>query len=167
MSVVGIFGVRGGGTSAIAGVVKLLGFKMYGEDKTIDDNELLFDIDVIDKRSGEWAFKHPFLTEKINDLKSRIDDLKCIYVFRDPVASANHGAGKEHYELTAEDHALQTFMLGDKKGLYISYEIAMRYPYDTVRRIAEFINRPFNENAVKWLDPTLKYRSIADYETYE
>lgn len=163
MSVIGIFGVRGGGTSAIAGVVKLHGYTMSGHPKTLDDTDLYIDMSLATRRQGDWAFKHPFLTPRIRQLKHLIPGLKCIYVFRDPVASAEHGAGN-HIDMVTEDHDTQSHMLGDKEGLYISYERAITFPEETVKKIAQFIDRPINPKAIKWLDPKLKYRDVSDYE---
>lgn len=165
MPVVGVFGIRGGGTSAIAGVVKLLGYQMWGEPKTLDDKELLADapnFEILKQRKGEWAFKHPFLIDYIPQLKAKLP-LKPIYVFRDPVASAQHGAG-DKLKATAEDWANQEKMLGDKDGLYISYEKAITDREYTVAKIADFINKPINPKAVEWLNPKLGYRNISDYE---
>lgn len=168
-NVVGVFGQRGGGTSAIAGVVHLLGYKYYGKPKTLDDNDLLYSDNrrtLIEKRnqSGPWMFKHPFLTNYIDGIKALIPDLMPIYVFRDPVASSVHGGGKTPLELITDDWKFQQQMLGDPDGLYISYERAIMDPHNTVSIIAEHIHKPVNTVAVAWLDPSLKYRDITDYE---
>lgn len=171
--VIGVFGNRGGGTSAVAGVVKLLGFKMWGKERTIDDNELyttfqknthLIDKVLAERNShGSWAFKHPFLTPHLKTLRTKIPNLKCIYVFRDPVATAEHGSGEYQLRLK-EDIDFMNFMLNDPDGLYLSYERITRHRAKAVHQIAEYLEVDVNPRAIDWLDPRLKYRLIADYE---
>lgn len=165
LPIIGVFGIRGGGTSAIAGVVKLHGYQMWGEPKTLDDVELYQNIeDTLAKRPNHsWAFKHPFLLPKINFFKTAFPHFKPILVFRDPVASSQHGAG-DTTELIAQDWLDQEYMLGHKDALYISYEKAIQEPELTVARIAEYIGKDVNHKAIEWLDPTLKYRNVSDYE---
>lgn len=161
--IVGVFGVRGGGTSAIAGVVHLLGFPFFGEPKTLDDTELYKDLNVAKTRTGDWMFKHPFLTSKVHAISKQIPNLKIIYVFRDPVATALHSAG-DYKMAVRDDHALQRTMLTGPEGLYISYERAIRYPEETVEQIAKYLDRPVNSHAILWLsEPEKKYRNISDY----
>lgn len=167
--VVGIFGNRGGGTSAIAGVVHLLGMPYYGKPKTLDDNDLMYAENrqtLIEERNalGDWMFKHPLLTPHIDQIKGFIPQLKCIYVFRDPVATSSHGSSKSPLELITDDWEFQKHMLNDKQGLYISYERAITNREETVNTIAQYLKLPVNDAAVAWLDPALKYRDISDYE---
>lgn len=167
--VIGVFGQRGGGTSAIAGVVHLLGYPFYGKPKTLDDNDLCYSDDrlaLIKERTekGDWMFKHPFLTQYIPYLKDHIPTLKCIYVFRDPVATSVHGGGKTQLELITDDWKFQEYMLKDPDALYISYERAIMNPQETVATIAEYLEKSVNPRAIDWLDPSLRYRDIKDYE---
>lgn len=165
--IVGIFGVQGGGTSAIAGVVKLHGFTMYGEPKTLDDNELLAAapnfFPLIDERGDDWAFKHPFLTPHIHTLKKHIPDLKPIYIFRDPIASAYRARVKKKF-MMEEDYKAMGDMFNGPDGLYLSYERVIRDREKAVNEIAEYLERPVNPRAIEWLNPDLGYRNIKDYE---
>lgn len=165
--VYGIFGNIGGGTSAVAGVVKILGIPMKGQPKTLDDDLLHFSapsFHILKERKGTWAFKHPLLTDYIEELHALIPNMKPIYVYRDPVAAAWRHTTKLNSPSLFEEHLeRQRKMMEGPKGLHLSYERIIRDREKAVHQIAEYIDRPFNERAVEWLDPSKGYRRVSEY----
>lgn len=165
-TVFGIFGNIGGGTSAVAGVVKLLGISMDGHPKTLDDNALYSSLPhfrILNDRKGTWAFKHPLLTDHIEEIAARVN-LKPIYVYRDPVAAAwRHDTKMNTVEMFEEHLRRQQRMMNGPDGLHLSYERIIRDRVNAVQVIADYVGKEPNRKAVDWLDPSLGYRRISEY----
>lgn len=164
--VFGIFGNVGGGTSAVAGVVKLLGIPMEGHPKTLDDNVLYASLPhfrILTERRGTWAFKHPLLTDHVEEIAKRVN-LKPIYVYRDPVAAAwRHDTKMNTKEMFEEHLRRQQLMMNGPDGLHLSYERIIRNRENAIQMIADYVGKEPNQKAVDWLDPSLGYRRISEY----
>lgn len=147
--IVGVFGRPKGGTSAVAGVVRVLDYPMWGHEEKLDDVELYTSKDkgsLIQSRGDTWAFKHPFLDTSM--MFGLIPGLKPIYVFRDPVAVITHHKEYAQQEQVRAELLEQLRLVNQPAGLYVSYERLLENTEKEVRRIAEYVDRPFNEKAV-------------------
>lgn len=161
----GIFGHHTGGTSSVAGVLAIHGLKWCGEPHTLDDNELYkaesYD-QIIKDRGDEWFFKHPLMLDSAHDLINR-HKVKPIYVYRDPVAIWMNSGKTPTREKIVQSAIYFTQMSELPDGLYVSYEKMQTETERVCREIAKYINRPFNEKCLEWVDNSKKYREIKDF----
>lgn len=152
--ITGIIGVQRGGTSAVAHVVYHLGVKMWGTPNTLDDHALYRSIHVSKRRKGDWAYKHPMIwqTGKTDQFTDRY-----IFVFRDAVASAQHGDVQPIEDKIFARHALYSTFKTDKPHMYVSYEKLCKNTEKEVKRIADFMKLEVTEDAIKAVDFTRGY----------
>ena len=166
----GVVGQRKGGTSAVAGVLKILGVDMkYRDQGRLDDADLIMATRrgevvvkrLIKERGYDWGFKHPLLEyDKVLPLLPRY---KLIYVYRDPVAVIQHykpeassGQIKKHLEE-------MEYFTNLPLGLNVSYEKLFDRTEEQVARIAKYVGLPFNEKAVRWVKEGKNYNNIDKY----
>lgn len=175
--ITGIVGMDRGGTSAVAVVVKALGVHMYGCDHTLDDTEMwgsradrsavLAQRNALVQRNAlhhpyGWGWKYPFPWGR-EDV-SWTD--RYIVVYRCPVARAVHGRAYNQLQAARVEDSLQKMkdlMLVPEPKLMVSYEKLLTDTRKVVQSIADFLEVPMNEDAIKVVDHVLGYESTKKY----
>jgi len=168
----GVVGQRKGGTSAVAGILEILGVDMKYRDQTrLDDADLRQAMNrsssivrkLIKERGNDWGFKHPLVD--IEELLPFLEGkrVKFLYIYRDPVAVI------QHFKPTASQQEIKDSLEEMKKiadlppGLSISYEKLLRDTEKEVMKIALYVEKPFKEEAVLWVTQGGGYRNIHKY----
>lgn len=152
--IAGIIGMTQGGTSAVASVVKALGYPMWGLDRTLDDAELFGPVEVpkevIRKRGDRWACKYPMAYGPELDFVDKI-----IVVWRDPVARATHRRDLNSVNQPVFDESfelMETFRHVKQPHLHVSYEKLLTRTEENVQMIADFLGVPATKEAVQAVD---------------
>lgn len=164
----GVFGHHTGGTSAVAGVVRLHGLQMWGQPRTLDDYELLAvlqqkkEADLFRERGTDWAFKHPLILDDAAHLIERYN-VKPIYVFRDPAAIWKNSGKTPTKEKIQKSCQFFSQMAELPDGLYVSYEKLITDKLASCTEIAEYLGKPFNPECLEWIAPEKKYHPIGDH----
>lgn len=154
--ITGIIGVQRGGTSAVAGVVYHLGMQMWGEDTTLDDNDLYHNPEIIKQRTGDWAYKH---TRMWQECDTSFTD-QYIFVFRDAVASSLHGHNDVNIDRLFFRHNIYSTYKTEKPCLYVSYEKLLLHTEQTVQSIADFLGKEVTQQAIEVINPNKGYFDI-------
>lgn len=171
---IGIFGHSRGGTSATAGVVRLLGVHLFSNRISNDDGPLHASIhpgSIIAVRNAEydvWGFKHPALLGRVQQLQRELRNPHFIFVSRDPVASLS--ADRDVFEALdlqeAEQRSFEFFDAVKKctvPFIVISYEKLVKNPQAVVYQIADFIGTPVNHRAVAFVNQSKGYQKVDDF----
>lgn len=149
--IIGIIGMTQGGTSAVAAVVRALGYPIEGLDRTLDDAELFgpekIPQNIVQARGTRWAWKYPVAYDYTLDFSD-----KFIVVWRDPIARATH-----HRDLNAPNQTIfdewftitDTYRTIPKPHLHVSYEKLLTKTSETVQMIADFLEVPNNSSALR------------------
>lgn len=163
---IGIIGMTQGGTSAVAAVVRGLGVHLDGLDRCLDDGELFgpvkFPQEIVDERNRKyplWAWKYPIPHIPAEyPILNQTD--KLIVVWRDPIARAVHRRDLNAPNLTVFKEWFElanTFRNIKTPHLHVSYEKVLQKPEEMVQTIADFINVPYKQSAVRAIDPVKGY----------
>ena len=164
--VIGIIGTTQGGTSAVAAIVKALGVPLSGLDRCLDDAELFgpvkFPQNVVDERNSKyplWAWKYPIAnTPAEYPILNQTDRL--IIVWRDPIARAVHRRDLNAPNMTVFKEwfeVVNSYRNVRGPHLHVSYEKVLQKPEEMVQAIADFINVPYKQSAVRAIDPVKGY----------
>ena len=163
--VVGCIGVQRGGTTALAGVVKLLGYRMYPTNRALDDHELHkaiehSEFEKVSKRGDEWAFKHTQIWQWHDRIEKCIPNIRYIFIFRDAVASAQHSNSHPSTDKIFHRYNQYAAFRTDRPALYVSYEKLVLETEETVRTIADFVEKDVTQEAVAFVNKSKGYQDI-------
>jgi hypothetical protein len=160
--VIGIIGMTQGGTSAVAAVVRNLGFPLFGVPRCLDDAALFgpeeIPQSIIEQRIREhpkWAWKYPVAYSEDLDFSTHF-----IVVWRDPIARAVHRRDLNAPNPVVFDEWFEiapTFSKISKPVLHVSYEKLLQHPQKQVQTIADFLGTPISLAAIQAVDPQKGY----------
>lgn len=167
---VGVFGQTKGGTSALAGVVNILGVPMWGREKTLDDTDMVLDTDRTIQRRNEqydiWGFKNPSLTPRVDELVPKLRNPHILFVLRDPVAiemSLQQGRADDNKNFLQRLRQFYTWMPSNPgyPWMPVSYEKLVTSTSEEVRNIADFLGCEFRQSAVDFINPGKGYQDAS------
>ena len=166
-----IVGPARGGTSLVAGALHHLGVFMgqKAHAPVFEDVELAGaiecgDRDVArriiranDERHAIWAFKRPWLTDRLEVAESLFSRPKYIFVYRDLLSIAKRNAismGGEvlpsmRQALHQYARTLEFIARSRPSGMLVSYEKALRYPNDFISSLVTFCGLSPSEQQVR------------------
>lgn len=171
---IGVFGNSRGGTSVVAGIVKILGVHLYSVRLSNDDDQLRKTGDpwsLIAERNAEhdiWGFKNPSLLSSAKTMESMLRNPYYIFVSRDPIASLTQECDlfDTRFLANADERNKKFYTALHEVGvphIVFSYERLVQDPEKFVHRIADFIGLPFNELAVKFVNQKKGYQKVDDF----
>jgi hypothetical protein len=162
-----VFGHAKGGTSALAGAVRLLGIPMSGNHLTSDDCVTLSE-EMIAERNGineVWGFKNPSFLSEAQRLQGQLRNPFFLFIYRDPVAiTTNNGApfndGLLNEVNRLHERLLSTYQEIKVPKLLISYERLIFDSEKSIGQIAEFLGVKPREKAVDFVKHSDGYKDI-------
>lgn len=180
MQTIIVTGLDRGGTSAVAGLLRIIGIDM-GENidvLTHEDNwasKYFTDEgeDLIKKRNKKniWGFKLPNMINELDKLE-RFRSPLVILVTRDPLASASFKEDKLERESFLDEIKKRTLRLAEmfekvvkkERYLLVSYEKLIIDKEKQIRKILDFIHFDINEETMEvckdFLEPSKGYYPI-------
>ena len=158
-----------GGTSAVAGILRLLGIPMGKRfDPANNHEDLDFqakDVETINRLIQErnkefdvWGWKDPMTIQNIDKLKN-LRNPQFIVVFRDPYAKAlseqkyNNWTIEQGLKQAREYNSLLIDFALTHKCFLISYEKLLVYPEQEIKRLADFLGVDFKKEIVNFIQP--------------
>jgi len=180
-----VLGVPRGGTSMIAGLLRIFGIHMgdYVDDTkhealefaglTVD--ECIDLIEIRNIRDEDWGWKEPWIGLILNDIHNSFANPHYIYISRDLIACLN--SDLRHNDTFKERENAESFIwnrnlhlvnemnkvlrYADKK-LLLSYEESLKRPENLIEQLETFIGKKLSkdkrEQAIKFIKPG--YRKI-------
>lgn len=174
-----IVGPARGGTSLVAGALHHLGVFMgrKAHAPVFEDVELASAIEggdheaarrlvkANDEEHAVWAFKRPWLTERLELAEDLFNRPKYIFVYRDLLSIAKRNAismGSEvlpsmQQALHQYSHMLDFIARSRPSSMLVSYEKALRYPKDFISSLVTFCDLSPSEqqihSAIKFIEP--------------
>ena len=166
-----VLGNPHGGTTLVAGLLRILGVFMGRQLDTWTQEDILMRTDnveqlqsAVESRNAEfktWGWKCPGSTHYLDSLKSDVRKPRFIVIFRDPYATMLRRVvpeDRDPVELYEEwiDGARKQLSLVkdfDAPTLFISYEMALKKPEALIEDLSQFVHRspPTEEQASKML----------------
>jgi hypothetical protein len=172
-----VMGCKRGGTSLVAGILRILG--VYMGDEFIDDNHEDQEfrkkstkeiINLIEKRNREyeiWGWKDPESIDYIHHVLPYLVNPVFILVYRDPMAIAMSESSRQEkkvgdslFEAVNVIRRLTDFALFTDNTYVVSYEKAILNPEQYVRDMSNTLGLEYNEKAVKFINPEKGYQKI-------
>ncbi len=177
-----VLGCKRGGTSMLAGVLRLLGINMGDningngnhEDQDMSDRNLEDMINMVQQKNlayEVWGWKDPMAIDYIHYLMPFLINPVFLTIFRDPCAVANSEAVKHNKDFTpALWEAMEQLKklhyfsmypdkyIPDNNGqLYVlSYEKAMTDTEGTFRELSTALDLEFNPEILDFVSPEYK-----------
>jgi hypothetical protein len=179
-----ILGCKRGGTSMLAGVLRLLGINMgenmddigSHEDRDLTDRNLEDMIQTIQEKNcmhKVWGWKDPLAIDYIYQLMPFLINPVFLIIFRDPCAIANSEVMKHNknfqssfWEAMNQIKKLHYFSLypdkyinGNNGSVYVlSYEKSLIDPENTFKELCSLLKMEFNPTILEFVAPG--YRNL-------
>lgn len=172
---IAVFGNSRGGTTAVIGVVNLLGVKVFSSRLSLDDAQMRTadPRPVIEQRNKEvdiWGFKNPGMIREVPMIQDLLRNPLFIFVSRDPIASLaqdKHVFECNHKTLHDAQDRSERFFGAIKSCKYpyiiVSYEKLVREPETIIGQIANFIGKPMNDRAVAFINQEKGYQKMDEF----
>ena len=181
-----VLGAPRGGTSMVAGVLRILGIPMgkriegnhedrdFVKHKRKGEKEEVFDL--IQERNSEfdvWGVKVPGLITWMKEMERFLRNPFYIIIYRNTFTSAISKVEKKDVSIDLALSVTQNFYDlilkfikdSDKPMLFLSYENCCDHPEEMVKEISEFcqinINSEILSRAVQFINPKEGYQKLA------
>lgn len=179
-----VLGAIKSGTSAVTGVLKILGIQLWGNEKFLDDVEF-YDAAFIEKDLNSlikkrnlqfsiWAVKNPSLKNLLELAKTKLRNPYFIYIYRNPENVVKHTWNRKGRKINNKfwkrvtwvkkiQQKITSGLSGVSPVLLLTYEELIANPDKEVKRIADFIGKDIKSEAVKFIDASKGYQDVSKF----